>query len=68
MLLHPSSAKTDDMFGPFGIELAGEGKHRKQIGRDYGLSLDFRGCGSLFLEIRNSCGVWAKNSTRDITG
>lgn len=62
------TSEADRVLGSFCIEMPWAGNGSEYPGLRNYLALDFDDLGTVFLETRNSGGVWAKNSARDITG
>jgi hypothetical protein len=68
VLFDEPTPEADDVLGSFRVEVSRVGDGSEKSGcRDY-LALAFGDLEAVFLVIRNSEGVWAKNSARDITG
>lgn len=68
VLFDKPTPETDDVLGSFRVEVSRVGDGFQKSGcRDY-LALAFGDLEAVFLGTRNSEGVWAKNSARDITG
>lgn len=68
VLFHPPPTKADGMLGALRIKAAWIRKGRQLVGCGDHLPSGFRDAGPVIFEMRRSFGVWAKNSTRDITG
>lgn len=68
VLFDKPTPEADDVLGSFRVKVSRVGDGPEKSGcRDY-LPLAFGDLEAVFLGIRNSEGVWAKNSARDITG
>lgn len=68
VFLDKLSPEADGVLGSLRVEVPRVGDGSKKSGRCNYLPLAFGDLGATFLEIRNSRGVWAKNSARNITG
>jgi hypothetical protein len=68
VLLHEWSPEADNVLGAFGVVVARVRYAGEKSACCNYLLLGFCNFGAFCLTIRNSCGVWAKNSARDIAG